>query len=100
VRDQLSHPYKTAGRIIVLYILTFTFLDSTRDDRRLWTEFSLLLISSWIQFWSFQYILFEHLINIGWLKISRTDQFNFNHIFKLFPSTYLRLSLIQQVLRD
>jgi hypothetical protein len=38
VRDQVSHPYKTTGRIIVLYILTFTFVDSKREDRRLWTE--------------------------------------------------------------
>jgi hypothetical protein len=44
---------------MVLYILTFTFLDSRRDDKRLWIEwqqafpeFSLLLIASWIQFWS------------------------------------------------
>jgi hypothetical protein len=28
VRDQVSHPYKTTGRIMVLYILTFAFLDS------------------------------------------------------------------------
>jgi hypothetical protein len=38
VRDQVSHPYKTTGRIMVLYILTFTFLGSRRDDKRLWTE--------------------------------------------------------------
>jgi hypothetical protein len=38
VRDQISHPYKTTGRIIVLYILTFTFLDSRREDKRLWPE--------------------------------------------------------------
>jgi hypothetical protein len=38
VRDQVSHPYKTTGRIMVLYILTFTSLDSRRQDRRLWTE--------------------------------------------------------------
>jgi hypothetical protein len=25
VRDQVSHPYKTAGRIVVLYTLAFTF---------------------------------------------------------------------------
>jgi hypothetical protein len=28
VRYQVSHPYKTTGRIMVLYILTFTFLDT------------------------------------------------------------------------
>jgi hypothetical protein len=35
VRDQVSHPYKTTGKIVVLYILTFTFLASRREDRRL-----------------------------------------------------------------
>jgi hypothetical protein len=38
VRDQVSHPYKTTGRIMVLYILTFTFIDNRQEDRRLWTE--------------------------------------------------------------
>jgi hypothetical protein len=38
VRDQVSHSYKTTGRIMVLYILTFTFLDKRREDKRLWTE--------------------------------------------------------------
>jgi hypothetical protein len=38
MRHQVSHPYKTTGRIIVLYILTFTFLDSRRDDKRLITS--------------------------------------------------------------
>jgi hypothetical protein len=59
VTDQVSHPYKTTGRLTVLYISTFTFLDSRREDKRLWTEwwqafpeFSLLLVSSWIQLWS------------------------------------------------
>jgi hypothetical protein len=34
VTDQVSHPYKTSGRITLLYVLTFTFLDSRRDDKR------------------------------------------------------------------
>jgi hypothetical protein len=35
VGDQVSCPYKTTGRIMVLYILTFTFLDSRQKDKRL-----------------------------------------------------------------
>jgi hypothetical protein len=33
VRNQVSHPYKTTGRIIVLKILSITFLDSRREDK-------------------------------------------------------------------
>jgi hypothetical protein len=29
VSDQVSHPYKTTGKIIILYILVFKFLDNT-----------------------------------------------------------------------
>jgi hypothetical protein len=32
-RDQVSNPYKTAGKIIILYILSFKFLDSRREDK-------------------------------------------------------------------
>jgi hypothetical protein len=47
LRDKVSHPYKTTGKIIVLYILTFIFLlaadenikgsgqSSSRNDNRL-----------------------------------------------------------------
>jgi hypothetical protein len=38
VTDQVSHPYKTNDRIMVLYILTFTFTNSRREDRKLWTQ--------------------------------------------------------------
>jgi hypothetical protein len=30
-RDQISHKYKTAGKIIAFYVLIFKFLDSRRE---------------------------------------------------------------------
>jgi uncharacterized membrane protein len=38
VRDYVSHPYRTTGKIIVMHILIFIFLDSRREDNRFWTE--------------------------------------------------------------
>jgi hypothetical protein len=37
-RDQVSHPYKTTGKITVLCILKFMFLDGKLEDRRFCTE--------------------------------------------------------------
>ena len=33
VSDQVSHPYRTTGNIIVLYILIFNILDSKLEDK-------------------------------------------------------------------
>jgi hypothetical protein len=59
VSYQVSDPYKTTGKIIVLCILIFKFLGSNLEDKRFciewWRAFrnlNLLLISSWIEFWS------------------------------------------------
>jgi hypothetical protein len=38
VRNHVSHPYRTTGKIRELYILMFTFLDGGREDKRFWTE--------------------------------------------------------------
>jgi hypothetical protein len=59
VRDQVSHPYRTTAKIIVLHILIFMFLDGRRERRqkllewmvRALPEFNILLISSWLKFW-------------------------------------------------
>jgi len=38
ISDQVSHPYKTTGKIIDLYILIFKFLDSYNEDKRFCAE--------------------------------------------------------------
>ena len=38
VSDKVSHPYKTTGKIIVLYTLSFKFLESKLEDKRFCTE--------------------------------------------------------------
>jgi hypothetical protein len=41
VSDQVSHPYKTTGKIIVLFILIFKILDSNLEDKKFSILFSL-----------------------------------------------------------
>ena len=38
ISDQVSHPYKTTGIVLVMYILRFIFLDSQLECKRFCTE--------------------------------------------------------------
>jgi hypothetical protein len=38
VRNQVSHSYRTTGKIVGFYILISSFLDSRREDRKFWSE--------------------------------------------------------------
>jgi hypothetical protein len=38
VRDQVSQPYKTAGKDTVFYILIFKFWERRQEFKRFWTE--------------------------------------------------------------
>jgi len=108
VSDQVSHPYKTIGKNIVLYILNFKFLDSNLEDKRFCTEWyqafpnlNLLLISSGIEFWCVKScsqifklfhplegtIVHPHTLNSSCILISRHD-----HVLS-FISTYFQSNL-------
>jgi hypothetical protein len=38
VRDEVSHPYRTTGKIVFLNIYVFMSLDRRREDIKFWTE--------------------------------------------------------------
>jgi hypothetical protein len=50
VRDQVSHPYKTTGKVVVSYIFLFIFFDRKLEDKRFApnnSTKSLISICSW-----------------------------------------------------
>ena len=63
VSDHVSHPYKTTGKIVFLYILIFKCLDSKLENKifcyewqQAFPDFRLLLISSWMDFWFVKFV--------------------------------------------
>jgi len=57
LRDLASQPYKTTGKLMVLYILVLIFVDNRQENRRFCTEwyqafhdFNLTLISSLMEY--------------------------------------------------
>jgi hypothetical protein len=80
VRDNVSHPYKTTCKFIVLYVLIFMFFNSRQKDESFWTEwqqalpeFRLLVTTSWIRFclllsfpniWTVQYFQRIYLLSL------------------------------------
>jgi len=38
IRDQVSHPYTSTGKIMVMYVLISVFFDRKLEDRRFRTE--------------------------------------------------------------
>jgi hypothetical protein len=38
MRDQVSHPFKTRGKILVMNILVFVFLDKFLEENKFCTE--------------------------------------------------------------
>jgi hypothetical protein len=54
VSDEVSHPYRITGKITVLYILIFVFLNS-RDDKTFWLKIASFV---WIPLWS-EHCLFQ-----------------------------------------
>ena len=63
VSYHVLNPYKTTGKIIVLCMLIFKYLDNKVEDKRFFTkwqqafpDFILHLISSWREFWFVKFV--------------------------------------------
>jgi hypothetical protein len=75
VTDQVPHPFRTAGKIVILYILIFKFFDSRHEDKILdrmvasITRINFLLISSWIKFLFVTILPRPPLCQSCWLQI-------------------------------
>jgi len=98
ISDQVSHPYKTIGKIVVLLILISKFLDSNLENRRFCTEWkqafphlNLLLISSGIEF-CFVKVVPKY---TNYSTLSNNLYLNYNLKFSSVPTTTIQVTQIK-----
>jgi hypothetical protein len=78
VGDHVTHPYKTRGKIIVLFILIFMFLQTRSEDKRMWTEWRQAFLELNLLLICFLYTIFT--------CYGCSQVFELYHIFKEFVS--------------
>jgi hypothetical protein len=89
VRDQVSHPYRTAGRIIVLYNIIFAFLGSRREDKMFWTR----IIHSLYRTRKFLFMNYPKLPT-NFIPVGPFVYLNFSHIQTKADLVWMHRSLI------
>jgi hypothetical protein len=95
VRDQVSHPYSTSGKITVLYTLIFRFFHIRREEKRFWTEWykhSPNLIYSW-----FQHECHSDLLDNSQATIFSVKILNLSAILQTRHTTCLSLSNVSTI---
>ena len=110
MKDHVSHPYQTTGKITVLFVLISLVSEGTRENKILermtaFPEFNLLVISSCMQFWfvcrsqifGFGRIVIGNITSLCDLILSYLLRTRHNHSLS-FASTYFYTPQNQQLI--